>query len=479
MRFLEAVAQTCPQFDHPSEQCGIFAIYAPGEDVARRAFAGLCALQHRGQESAGITVSDGCTAHIHKGMGLVSQVFTAGNLRVLRGPLAIGHNRYSTTGSSRLRNAQPYLIETALGPLSVAHNGNLTNGTQLRNWLLQRGIRLTSSSDSEVITQMLAHSSGDSWEARIASFMQEARGAYSLVILSREALYAARDPWGFRPLCIGRLDGKGWAMASESCALGVVGAEYVREVKSGEVIRIDENGLSASQGAPPTRQAFCVFEYVYFAHPVSMLNGESIHQVRRRLGERLATEHPADADLVIGIPESATSAALGYGCQSKIPFDRGLVRNRDIGRIFIEPDNYLRRISVARKFNPLPEHLSGKRLVVVDDSIVRGHTGEAIVGQLRQAGAAEVHMRISSPPIRHPCFMGVDIETYEELIAYRLSIAEIREHLGVDSLGYLSLEGMVEAIGHPQEGHCLACFSGDYPVGSEINAVRRYAPEFS
>jgi amidophosphoribosyltransferase len=472
---LEAIAQTCPLPDRRREQCGVFAIYALGEDVARLTFFALYALQHRGQESTGIAVSDSCTAHIHKGMGLVSQVFTEENLRLLRGHLAIGHNRYSTTGSSRLRNAQPYLIETALGPLGVAHNGNLTNRSQLRNRLVQRGGRLTSSSDSEVITQMLANATGESWEERICSFMQEARGAYSLAILSRQAFYAVRDPWGFRPLCMGKLDRRGWGVASESCALDAIGAEYVREVKAGEIIRVDENGLSASQGAPPARQALCVFEYIYFARPDSLLGGESIHLVRRRLGERLAIEHPARADMVMGIPDSATSAAIGYARQSKIPFGEGLMKNHYIGRIFIEPDERLRRMGVALKFKPLPDTLRGKRVVVVDDSIVRGNTSKPIVSLLRQAGAAEVHMRVASSPIRHPCFMGVDMTTYEELIAHRLSIAGIREYLGADSLGYLSLEGMVEAIGHPHEGHCLACFSGDYPVESEMNAVGKYA----
>jgi amidophosphoribosyltransferase len=475
----ETIAWGCPLSDHPREQCGVFAIYAPGEEVARLTFFGLYALQHRGQESAGIAVSDGRTARIHKGMGLVSQVFTEENLHLLRGHLAIGHNRYSTTGSSKLRNAQPYLIETALGPLGVAHNGNLTNGHQLRNRLLQRGVGLSSSSDSEVITQMLAGAPGESWEGRIRSFMQEARGAYSLVILTRRAFYAVRDPWGFRPLCIGRLNEIGWVVASESCALATIGAKYVRQVEAGEIIRVDEHGLSACRGVPPDRQALCIFEYIYFARPDSLLGGESVHRVRRRLGERLAIEYPVEADMVMGVPDSATSAAIGYAWQSKIAFGEGLMKNRYIGRTFIEPDDRLRRIGVALKFNPLPDSLHGKRVVLVDDSIVRGNTSGPIVSLLRQAGAAEVHMRISCPPIRYPCFMGVDMATCQELIAHRLSVSEIREHLGADSLGYLSLEGMVEAIGHSHEGHCMACFSGDYPVESEMGAGGEYALELS
>ena len=458
--------------DKPKEACGICGIYAPGNQAARLAFFALYALQHRGQESAGIATSDDRVAHIHKGQGLVSQVFNEENLQPLRGHLAIGHNRYSTTGGSSLRNAQPYLIETALGPLGIAHNGNLTNAPALRRDLLDRGVGLTSSSDSEVITQMLAGAPGSSWEERIAALMARAEGAYSLTILTRDAVYAARDPWGFRPLCVGRLNadgnghGTGHVVASESCALATIGATFEREIAAGEIVRLATGGLTAWQGVPPQAPALCVFEYIYFARPDSLLEGRSIHRVRRHLGECLAREHPAGADMVIAIPDSATAHAIGYAHESRIPFGEGLIKNRYIGRTFIQPDDRLRRLGVALKFNPLPDTLRGKRIVVVDDSIVRGSTSGPLIALLRQAGAAEVHLRVASPPIRHPCFMGVDMATREELIAHRLSVSDIARQVGADSLGYLSLEGLLEAVGRGGGQHCQACFSGDYPVAA-------------
>jgi amidophosphoribosyltransferase len=453
----------CLYDDQPKEACGICGICAPGEDVARTAFFALYALQHRGQESAGIVTSDGRRAHIHKGMGLVSHVFTEENLRWLEGHLAIGHNRYSTTGSQRLRNAQPYLIETMYGPLGVAHNGNLTNAPELRRELLQRGVGLSSSTDSEVITQMLAGAPGLTVEERIAAFMGQAEGAYSLIILTGTAVYAVRDPWGFRPLCLGRLNGGGMVAASESCALGTIGAQYLREIRPGEIIRLDENGLTSWQGAPAIQHALCIFEFIYFARPDSELEGRSVHNVRRHLGEWLAREHPVEADMVIAIPDSATAHAIGYANASGIPFGEGLIKNRYIGRTFIQPDDRLRRLGVAIKYNPLQD-LSGKRIVLVDDSIVRGTTSGPIVALLRQAGATEVHMRVGSPPIRHPCFMGVDMAKRNELIAWRMSVDEIAQHLGVDSLGYLSLAGLRSVVGATAETHCQACFTGRYPV---------------
>lgn len=463
-----------PFADKPQEACGVCGIYAPGEQVARLAFFALYALQHRGQESAGIATSDGRVAHIHKGLGLVSQVFNEENVLYLRGHLAIGHNRYSTTGGSRLRNAQPYLIETALGPLGIAHNGNLTNAPALRRDLLDRGVGLISSSDSEVITQMLAGSPGDGWEERIAAFMAQAQGAYSLAILTREAVFAARDALGFRPLCLGHLNDSGWVVASESCALATIGATFVREVEPGEILRLDENGVTAWQGAEPAEEkALCIFEYIYFARPDSFLEGDAVvHRVRRHLGERLAEEQPAEGDMVIAVPDSATAHAIGYAFGSGIPFGEGLIKNRYIGRTFIQPDDRLRRRGVALKFNPLPTTLRGKRIVLVDDSIVRGNTSKPIVNLLRQAGAAEVHMRICSPPIRHPCFMGVDMATQEELIAHNLSVAAIAEYVGVDSLGYLSLEGLLDVVGRKSNGHCLACFSGNYPVAAQSGTAK-------
>jgi len=454
-----------PAIGRPRESCGIFGIYAPGAQAARLAFFALYALQHRGQESAGIATGDGRTAHIHKGLGLVAQVFTEENLHPLRGHMAIGHTRYSTTGAPRLRNAQPYLIETALGPLGVAHNGNLTNAPALRRDILQRGFGLTSSTDSEVITQMLAGAMGQSWHKRIAAFMSQAEGAYSLAILTRKAIYAARDPWGFRPLCLGWLNESGLVVASESCALATIGADFVREVQPGEIVRLDEIGLTSFPGATPVAcPSLCIFEYIYFARPDSLLEGRSIHQVRRQLGARLAQEYPVEGDLVVAVPDSATSHAIGYAQAAGIPFGEGLIKNRYIGRTFIQPDDRLRRIGIALKFNPLPDALQGKRIVLVDDSIVRGNTSGPIVGLLRQAGAAEVHVRVASPPIRYPCFMGVDMATQEELIAANQDIAAICRRLGADSLCYLSLEGLLEAVGGGRVGYCHACFSGDYPV---------------
>jgi amidophosphoribosyltransferase len=460
--------------DAPREACGVFGIYAPqprpatdesAVDVARLTFFALYALQHRGQESAGIATYDGRAANIHKGMGLVAQVFTEENLYPLRGHAAIGHTRYSTTGSSKLRNAQPYLIETALGPLGIAHNGNLTNSPQLRRDLLQRGVGLASSSDSEVITQMLAGAAGRTWEDRLRVFMIQARGAYSLTLLTHDAVYGVRDPWGFRPLCIGKINSSGWVISSESCALSTVGAEYVREVAPGEIVRLDDVGMTSIFGAPPAeRPALCIFEYIYFARPDSLLAGQSVHRVRRHLGQQLAREYPVEADMVMGVPDSATAHAIGYAHESGIPFGEGLIKNRYIGRTFIQPDDRLRQRGVALKYNPLPDSLRGKRIVLVDDSIVRGTTSGPIVGLIRQAGAREIHMRVASPPITCPCFMGVDMATREELIAANKTVDEIGEHIGADSLKYLSLEGLQEAVDRPMEGHCVACFCGDYPL---------------
>jgi amidophosphoribosyltransferase len=453
----------------PREACGVCGIYAPDAKVARMVFFALYALQHRGQESAGIATSDGHVSHIHKGVGLVSQVFNEENLRYLQGHLAIGHNRYSTCGSSYLRNAQPYLIETALGSLGIAHNGNLTNAPALRRELLDRGVGLVSSSDSEVITQMLAGAAGGTWDERIADFMRRAKGAYSLTILTRQAVYGVRDPWGFRPLCLGQLGDGGWVVASETCALATIGATFVREVEPGELVRLDETGLTTWQAVQADEHpSLCIFEYIYFARPDSLLEGRSVHRVRRRLGELLAQEHPVDADMVIGVPDSATAHAIGYANASGIPYGEGLIKNRYIGRTFIQPDDRLRQLGVALKFNPLPD-VRGKRIVMIDDSIVRGNTSGPIVSLVRQAGAAEVHMRVGSPPLRHPCFMGVDMATREELVASRMTVDEIVRHIGVDSLGYLSLDRLREAVGAEAisadvGGYCEACFSGDYPV---------------
>jgi amidophosphoribosyltransferase len=465
--------------DKAHDECGVVGLYAPGRDVARLAFFGLYALQHRGQESAGIATSDGRIAYVHKGMGLVSQVFKEENLSPLKGHLAIGQNRYSTTGSSNLRNAQPYLLETIHGPLGVAHNGNLTNALHLRQQLLKHGVGLSSTSDSEVITQLLAAPADtwaealgngaepDRWVARIRGLMAVAEGAYSLVILSRHAIYGVRDPLGLRPLCLGQLDTGGYVLASESCALHTIGATLVREIEPGEIVRLNGSGLTSYSGMVSERRALCIFEYVYFARPDSHYEGQLVHRVRQQLGRQLAREAPVDAEIVVGVPDSATPHAIGYSLESGLPYTEGLTKNRYIGRTFIQPDDQLRKIGVSLKYNPLTTNLQGKRVVLIDDSIVRGNTAGPLVQLLRDGGATEVHMRVAAPPVRHPCFMGVDMATYKQLIAHQMDVEGIRQRIGADSLVYLSIAGLdkavAEALGR-QSGHCNACFSGNYPI---------------
>lgn len=468
--------------DSPHEECGVFGIYAPGRDVARLTFFGLYALQHRGQEGAGIATSDGRMAYLHKDMGLVTQVFKEDNLKPLEGYLAIGHTRYSTTGSSHVRNVQPYLIETMRGPLGVAHNGNLTDALALRKLLLERGVGLSSTTDTEVIIQMLAAPASiwangntpddiknepDRWVARIKAFMQMSEGAYSMALLTREAIYAVRDPYGLRPLCLGELSGGGYVVASESCALQTIGANYVREIKPGEIVRLDEAGVTAYIGRKPIKRALCIFEYVYFARPDSLLEGQVIHTVRQRMGRQLAREAPVEADIVVGVPDSATPAAIGYSLEAGLPYTEGLTKNRYIGRTFIEPDDSLRQVGVKLKYNPLTANLEGKRVVLVDDSIVRGNTVGPLVQLLRDGGASEVHVRVSSPPVRHPCFMGVDMATHSQLIGHRHTVDEICHHIKANSLAYLSMAGLVAAVHQAmpeKHTHCDACFSGNYPL---------------
>ncbi len=465
--------------DKPHDECGVVGVYAPGREVARLTFFGLYALQHRGQESAGIATSDGRIAYLHKGMGLVAQVFNEDNLRPLQGHLAIGQNRYSTTGSSHLRNAQPFLIETIFGPLGVAHNGNITNARDLRQKLLERGVGLSSSSDSEVITQMLAAPANvyanlqengveeDRWAARIRSFMDVAEGAYSLTILTRHAIYAVRDPLGLRPLCLGQLDSGGYIVASESCALHTIGARYVRDVEPGEIVRLNGSGLTSYQGKTAVNRALCIFEYVYFARPDSHFAGQAVHQVRQQMGRELAREAPVAADIVVGVPDSATPHAIGYSLESDIPYTEGLTKNRYIGRTFIQPDDQLRKVGVSLKYNPLTSNLHGKRVILIDDSIVRGNTAGPLIQLIRDGGATEVHVRVASPPVRHPCFMGVDMATYKQLIAHKMDIEGIRQRIGADSLAYLSLPGLEKAVAEAtgkESGHCNACFSGKYPI---------------
>lgn len=453
--------------DKPAHECGVFGIVAPDADVARLTFFGLYALQHRGQESAGIAVSNGRGLRYFKEMGLVSQVFNEERLRPLTGHMAIGHTRYSTTGSSKLENAQPFVVESVLGPLAVGHNGNLTNAAALRLELLQRGVGLTSTSDSEVITQMLAGGEGRSWEEKLKVFMVRAQGAYCLTVLTRDALFAVRDPWGLHPLCLGQFGEGGWVVASESCALGTIGAEFVREVEPGEILMITEDGPQTVARMPAARPAACLFEYIYFARPDSVLQGATLHAVRVAQGRELARESPVEADVVIPVPDSAVPAAIGYAQESGIPYSEGLIKNRYIGRTFIQPDDRLRKVGISLKFNALAENLAGKRVILIDDSIVRGNTSGPILRLLRDAGATEVHIRVSSPPIKHPCFLGVDMATYPELIAHRMSIPEIQRHLGADSLAYLSLEGLIRSTRREPGNFCKGCFTGHYPVDIE------------
>ncbi|MBT9163347.1 MAG: Amidophosphoribosyltransferase [Chloroflexi bacterium] len=451
-----------------NESCGVFGIYAPGEDVARLTYFALYALQHRGQESAGIASSDGRSIRLHADMGLVAQVFDEESLGRLAGSIAIGHNRYSTTGSSRISNAQPIVVSSASGEVALGHNGNLTNATYLRAELEGQGRVFRTSSDSEVIAHLLASAPGKTPVENVRFAMAKLQGAYSLVIMTKDKLLGVRDPLGVRPLCFGTLNGN-WVIASESCALDQLGMQVSREVVPGEIVLIDESGFRSFPPAnPAAERAFCIFEYIYFARPDSTIGGRRLYPARLAMGAGLSREHPVDADLVIGVPDSATAAAVGYSQASGIPFGEGLLKSRYVGRTFIQPDQRLRDVGVRLKFNPIPEVLSGRSVVVVDDSIVRGTTTPRIVALLRKAGAREVHLRICAPPICHPCIFGIDMAPRRELIAATRSISEIRQWIGADSLGYLSLDGLIEAVGLPRENFCLACFTGDYPVPVQL-----------
>ena len=455
--------------DRPGEECGVLAVATQQGDAARLAFFGLYALQHRGQEAAGIAVSDGQAVRLHKAQGLVNQVFQPGTLDPLVGSLAIGHTRYSTTGANSERNVQPYVVETMHGPLGVAHNGNLVNADRLRTKLLERGAGLQSSSDSEVLALMLAASDGDSWEERLSQVMPEWEGAYCLVVLSGTKVIAARDPWGFRPLSFGRLPTGGHVVASESGALQTLACENIREVAPGEIVVL-QGEIARSFQAVPTKavQARCTFEHIYFSRPDATWDGLSVHQARQNLGEELAREHPAEADVVIPVPDSSMPAAIGYSNVSGIPYNEGFVKNRYIGRTFIEPTDELRRQGVALKFNTLPANIKGKRVVVVDDSIVRGTTSGQLIRLIRDAGATEVHVRVTCPPITNPCFFGVDMGSYDELIAHQLGVPEISSHIGADSLGFLSVPRMMKALGK-DDGYCNACFTGSYPMPIQLS----------
>ena len=465
--------------DQPQEACGVVGVYAPQEEVARIAFFGLFALQHRGQESAGIATADGRRIFLRTSMGLVSQAFREEDLQGLQGHLAVGHTRYSTTGASKPHNAQPFLVQGVHGALALGHNGNVVNALPLRRELQEQwGCHFASSSDSEVIAHLLANAPGGTWEERAFACMRRLQGAYSLVALTPDTLLGVRDPLGVRPLCLGKLNG-GWVIASESCALDHLGAQYLREVEPGEVVVVDRHGLRSAvwPGREALRRATCVFEFIYFARPDSIIDHRLVYATRKAMGAELAREAPAEADLVIGIPDSALAAAVGYAQEAGLPYSDGLIKNRYVGRTFIEPDQRLRDLGVQLKFNPLPEVIGGRRLVVVDDSIVRGTTTPRIVAMLRRAGAREVHLRVCAPPIRHPCHFGVDMATREELIAANKSVEEIRRYLRADSLAYLSVEGLLRAVGGSQGGFCTACFTGRYPIPIQLEMSGLVSPK--
>ena len=426
-------------------------------------YLGLYALQHRGQESAGIVVSDGKQLTGHRGMGLVPDVFQGEQLEKLNGTIGIGHVRYSTTGSSEIKNAQPFQVDYSRGSLAIAHNGNLVNTRELRNRLEQAGSIFQSTMDSEIIVHLIAKSQGTTFEDALIDSVLKLKGAYSLVLLTQTQMIGVRDPSGFRPLCLGKLNGS-YVLASETCALDLIQAEYIREVEAGEVIIIDDQGLRSIKPFPPTNPSLCIFEFIYFARPDSCVFGESVYQTRKRLGRELALESPVACDLVIPMPDSGNCAGLGFAEASGIPFEMGITRNHYVGRTFIQPSQIGRDLGVKVKLNPVKEVIKNKRIVVIEDSIVRGTTSKIRMNNLREAGAKEVHMRVSCPPHRYPCYYGIDFPTREELIASSHSIEEIGEYIGVDSLGYLSLEGMIKAMPFPKEMFCLSCFDGQYPV---------------
>ena len=448
------------------ESCGIFGIYSPGIDVARIAFFALYALQHRGQESAGIATTDSENVYLHTGMGLVAHAFTEHDLSRLEGHIAIGHNRYSTTGSSRSCNAQPIVKQTDSETIALGHNGNVINAQLLRDELSELNYEFSTSTDSEVIVNLIISSPEKELVDKIRYAMRRLQGAYSLAIMTSDSLIAVRDPMGVRPLCLGTIDG-GWVIASESCAFDHIGAQFIREIEPGEIAVIDNNGIKSFK-EESKKKALCIFEYIYFARPDSVIQGKLLYPTRQAMGEILSREHPVEADLVMGVPDSATAAGIGYSRASGISYCEGLLKNRYVGRTFIEPDQRLRDIGVKLKFNPLSEMITGKKLVVVDDSIVRGTTTPRVIGLLKRAGAREVHFRICAPPIRYPCFFGVDMATRWELIAAQNTVPQIRDILGADSLGYLSIEGLIEAVGLPKELFCMACFTGDYPIPVQL-----------
>lgn len=447
--------------------CGVFGIYAPHEDVSRLTYFGLFTLQHRGQESAGIAVSDHKRIVCHKDMGLVEQVFDEDILKELSGDIAIGHNRYSTTGSSHIRNCQPVVVESAKGKsLALAFNGNLVNARELYSEMLKDGFAFNGTSDGEIIARLIGFylERESPLVDAIRETMLKIVGAYSVVLLARTKLVAFRDPFGIRPLCLGSLNG-GYVVASETCALQVVGADFIREIEPGEIIVIDKDGLQSYIATNQIRRALCIFEFIYFARPDSEIYGCCLYTARRHMGEQVFLEHPVDADLVVPIPDTGRPAAIGCAMQSKIPFGEGLIKSRYIARTFIQPEERQRKMGVKLKLTPLKRELSGKRVILVEDSIVRGTTTKGIVSMVKEMGdAREVHVRITSPPYKYPCFYGIDTAKREELIANTLSVEEIREYIKADSLGYLSIEGLLKSVALPKDYFCLACFDNNYPI---------------
>jgi amidophosphoribosyltransferase len=447
------------------EYCGIFGIYG-NENAAYYTYLGLYALQHRGQESAGIAVTDGSRITYYRDFGLVSSVFKSDSLKKLTGHVAIGHNRYSTSGASDSPdNIQPIVVSYKYGQLAIAHNGNLVNALELREKLEEEGSIFRGTTDSEVIVHLIVKSRKKKFLEKLLDALSKLKGAYSLLVMTNKKLIAARDPWGFRPLCMGELNGSP-VFASETCAFDLIGAKYIRDVEPGEIVVVEKGKVSSLRlpGSEKCRKSQCIFEFIYFARPDSRIFGKSVYEVRKEFGRILAREYPVEADLVIPVPDSGVVPALGYSQESGIPFEMGLIRNHYVGRTFIKPEQKMRDIGVKVKLNPIPELLKGKRIVVVDDSIVRGTTSKKIIRMLREAGAKEVHMRISSPPTKWPCYFGIDTPTKDQLIASSYSVEEICKFIEADSLGYLSLEGMIKAAGGNPEEFCTACFDGKYPV---------------
>jgi amidophosphoribosyltransferase len=447
--------------DKPKEECGVFGIFAPEQEIARLTYYGLYALQHRGQESAGIAVSDGRSIIVYKGMGLVSEVFSDGVVETLKGKMAIGHVRYSTTGSSHYANAQPLVVHYQKGMMALAHNGNITNVWELRDELGKNGAVFQTTADSEVIINLITRYRRDSLEDALHKTMLDLRGAYALVILAEDKLFGLRDPHGIRPLCIGR-KGERYCLASESCALDTIGAEFIRDVEPGEIVVIDEGGLHSQLGLPKTERFSCAFEYIYFARPDSTIDQLNVSESRRQMGIELAREYPIEADIVIAVPDSGTASALGYATALGIPFGEGLIKNRYVGRTFIQPTHTMREVGVRLKLNANKSVLKDKRVVMIDDSIVRGTTSCKLVDMVKKAGAKEVHFLISSPPVAYSCYYGINTAEREKLIANQLDLEGIRKHIGADSIHYISNEALLKALG--TDSVCLACFNGQYPV---------------